>query len=116
MHELSICASIVDSVLEELKNKNIAPDRLRKCGIVAGALRQIVPEFLKDAYEMTTNGTGLEGSEIEVEIAPLKANCQNCGWSGELKELNYICENCGSVLKLENGTELYLRDLEYDPA
>ncbi|NOY75363.1 MAG: hydrogenase maturation nickel metallochaperone HypA [Kiritimatiellaeota bacterium] len=113
MHELSICASIVDSVLEELKNKKIAPNKLRKCGIVAGALRQIVPEFLKDAYKMTTNGTGLEDSEIVIEIAALTADCPDCGWSGELKELNYLCPACDSVLKLNNGTELYLSDLEY---
>ncbi|MCK5843950.1 MAG: hydrogenase maturation nickel metallochaperone HypA [Victivallales bacterium] len=114
MHELSTCASIVDSVLNELKDKNVPPKRLRKCRIVAGALRQIVPEFFKDAYKMTTKGTPLEGSEIEIEIGLLAADCPQCGWSSELKELNYLCPVCESVLKLNNGTELYLSELEYE--
>ncbi len=115
MHELSICQSIVDSILEELSALDPKPKRLISARIVVGEFRQIVPDFMKEAYKAVTKGTDVEGSELEVKTAPIQGKCGDCGWAGDLPMGDFKCQSCGSSgLKLDGGMSLYLDNLEIE--
>ena len=115
MHEFSICQEIVTSVLSEMEKVG-APCRLVKTTILAGKLRQIVPEYLTFAYETLTKDTIAEGSALEVEVVPVVIECRECGWSGEVEgDYFYQCVECKSnKVEIKSGKELYLKSLEVE--
>lgn len=117
MHEFSICQEIVETVLTELKKQVPAPKKLLKTRIVAGKLRQIVPEYMQFAYNNLTMGTIAEGSELEVRVQPIIGECKHCFWRGELPVDEIFCKKCGSFdINMEKGKELYIEsmEIEYD--
>lgn len=115
MHELSICQSIVDSILFELNAIEPKPKRLISARIVAGELRQIVPDFMQEAYRAVTKGTEIEGSELEIKVMPIQGKCPDCGWTGNLPTGAFECQSCGiSGLNIAGGMELFLDNLEIE--
>ena len=115
MHELSICKSIVDSIMTEMDAIDPKPKRLISARIVVGELRQIVPDFMQEAYRACTKETEIEGSELEIKDAPIQGKCVECDWVGDLPRGSFECASCGSsTLKTEGGMELYLDNLEIE--
>jgi hydrogenase nickel incorporation protein HypA/HybF len=116
MHEFSICETLVTAVLDELDRLNAdGPHRLLKTRVVAGRLRQIVPENLKFAYEVLTADTPAAGSALEVRITAAVARCGACGWEGEMEDFLVRCGRCGGTdIEWRSGMELYLDTLEVD--
>ena len=117
MHEFSICEGVVDAALEEMRKLDPPPARLRRARIVAGALRQIVPDAMTFAFEVLTKGTPAEGATLEIVNSPITARCRECGWQGEIQDMRFQCSACGAVaLALTGGDELYLESLEIENA
>ncbi len=117
MHEFSICQVLVEGILSELEKVHLESPRLVKARIVVGELRQIVPEYLQQAYEIVVKGTIVEGSSLDIKQAPVVGECSDCGWKGELLKDNFCCGACGSgKLKVVGGMELYLDNLEVETA
>ena len=115
MHEFSIGQSLVEAVVDEIGRMKAPPRRVLKVRVVAGALRQIVPEYLTFAYEELSKGTSAEGSVVEFVSAPVICTCPACGWHGERHDDMFRCGQCGSTeLELTGGTELYLESIEVD--
>jgi hydrogenase nickel incorporation protein HypA/HybF len=114
MHELSICQSLVDAVLAEL-TKLDSNVRLRTTRVVVGGLRQVVPEYLQQAYEVLTKETPAQGSALEVKNTPVIGQCEDCGWQGELSKGGFACRKCASPsAQITGGMELYLESLEIE--
>ena len=67
MHEMSMCQGIVEAVVEEMGKLDPPPERLIRIRVVAGALHQIVPEYMTDAWTYLTRETPAEGSELEYQ-------------------------------------------------
>jgi len=115
MHEFSICQSLVEAVVAELDKVGPDPVRLLKTRVVVGGLRQVVPENLKQAYEILTKDTIAEGSALEVKPAPIIGRCEDCGWQGELPRCEFFCQACGSnKAEIVGGMELYLDNMEIE--
>jgi len=114
MHELSICQSIVNAALEEVARLD-PPPRLRSLQIVCGALHQIVPEFLVDAYRILSRDTVLAGSELKIRIVPVTGRCRQCAWEGEITPPVFQCGACEQFeIELLAGKELFLDRLEVE--
>ncbi|MBN1270153.1 MAG: hydrogenase maturation nickel metallochaperone HypA [Kiritimatiellae bacterium] len=115
MHEFSICESLVDAVLAEMRRIEPPPRRLVKSRVVVGGLRQIVPDYLREAYGILTKETPAEGSDLEIRSVPILGKCRACGWQGELQEAVFECPKCGSLdVEMVGGTELYLESMEVE--
>jgi len=115
MHEFSICQSLVTAVVEELGKLKPKSCRLVKSRVMVGGLRQVVPEYLQDAYKLLAKDTAAEGSELEVIQAPIVGKCGDCSWQGELSAGNFSCRGCGSGnMELTGGMELHLDGLEVE--
>lgn len=113
MHEFSICQTLVDTVVDEINKIDSKPVRLLKTRVVVGELRQIVPEYLKQAYEILTKDTVADGSTIEIKAIPISGRCEDCGWQGEMPKIEFYCRSCGSnKAEIVGGRELYLESLE----
>ncbi|ALU11783.1 hydrogenase nickel incorporation protein HypA [Ignicoccus islandicus DSM 13165] len=83
MHEGSYAQMIISSVLDFLKNKNLENVRVKKIKMRIGELSLIDIEALKNAMEIYSIGTPLEGAQLEVELVKSEFKCRNCGaqWS-----------------------------------
>ena len=116
MHELSIVASIVESVTESLAaypGARVVEVRLR-----IGALASVVEDSLQFCFGIATEGTPLEGSRLVVKILPVTVHCEACGKDGELESLqSFRCPNCGEPASdIRSGRELEVDAIEIEEA
>ena len=114
MHELSLCESVLRTVLAELA-RQAAGARLLKVRVAVGGLRQVVPESLTFAYEALSAGTRAEGSTLEIVEVPITARCRKCAWEGRIEARLFYCGACRAAdVEVLTGKELYLESLEID--
>ena len=115
MHELSICQLLVDALAAEIGKLDCASVRLVKACVAVGAMRQVVPEFLEQAYAAITKDTVAEGSILEIRPVPVVGRCRDCGWSAEVSRDDFSCRDCGSGrIEIVTGMELYLDSMEVE--
>ncbi len=110
MHEFSIAVAVVG-----VAERHAAGRRVVKIELRVGHLRQVVPDSLQLAFELITQGTVLDGTELEIEQVPARARCPRCGAESELEHFPLACEACGSLdLELLTGEELLVESLELE--
>jgi hydrogenase nickel incorporation protein HypA/HybF len=114
MHELSIVASVVDTVTESLaayKGARVVEVRLR-----VGALASVVVDSLEFCWGIATEGTALEGARLVVKTLPVVMHCERCGRDVELEGVqSFRCPNCGEPCgDLRQGRELEIDSIEID--
>ena len=83
MHELSIVASVVDSVTESLDKY---PDaRVQEVRLRVGVLAGVVVDSLEFCWGIATEGTVLEGSRLVIKTVPIVMHCEPCAADVELE-------------------------------
>lgn len=114
MHELSIVAGIVDSVVEALEAYPGA--RVREVRLRVGALAAVVEDSLKFCYGVSIEGTPLAGSRLVVKTVPVVAHCAACGRDGEIASLQSMrCPHCGEpTMDIRQGRELEIEAIEIE--
>jgi hydrogenase nickel incorporation protein HypA/HybF len=116
MHELSIVASVVDSVTESLAAHPGA--RVKEVRLRVGVLASVVEDSLQFCYGIATEGTRLEDSKLVIQILPVIARCDHCNADVELASLqSFRCPRCGEpVSDLRQGRELDIDSIEIEDA
>ncbi|HUB00385.1 MAG TPA: hydrogenase maturation nickel metallochaperone HypA [Terracidiphilus sp.] len=116
MHELSIAASIVDSVTEAMAAYPRA--RVKEVRLRVGALASVIEESLKFCWGLATEGTELAGSALVVKTLPVVLHCGACGTEAELDGVQSLrCPRCGELGgDLRQGRELEIESLEIEEA
>ena len=110
MHELSLAQNILDIVREYLPdNRQI----LKEVHVQIGALMAVVPDSLQFCYDTLVQNTPYAASKMVIHILPIKAVCEQCQYTTEVKEMVFICPKCGAkTLKTIQGNELTISHLE----
>ncbi len=114
MHELSIVASIVDTVTESVAaypGATVVEVRLR-----VGALASVVVESLEFCWGIATAETPLDGARLVVKTLPVVMHCAPCGLDVELESVqSFRCPHCGAPASdLRQGRELEIDSIEID--
>ena len=114
MHELSIVASVVDSVTESLEaypGAKVLEVRLR-----VGALASGVVDSLEFCWGIATEDTPLQGSKLVVKTIPVVMHCAQCDADVELESLqSFRCPRCDEPCSdLRQGRELEIDSIEID--
>jgi hydrogenase nickel incorporation protein HypA/HybF len=114
MHELSIAASIVESVTESLAAYPGA--RVKEVRLRVGVLAAVVEDSLKFCWEITTEGTPLAGSALVVNMIPVVLHCEACGRDAEIEGVHsFRCPSCGGLSgDLRQGRELEIDSIEIE--
>ncbi len=121
MHEFSTMQGVV-GVIMEFAEKNNAKKVLRVY-LDVGELTFLNHEQLKFSYQILSEGTILEGSELV--ISPIKAKyvCKHCGSSGDLPRVEegdhfsvpvFYCPECGKEIEITSGRECRVREIEIE--
>ncbi len=116
MHELSIAADIVDTVTESLAaypGARVAEVRLR-----IGVLAAVIEDSLQFCWEITTQGTALEGTRLAVSTLPVVVRCAKCKEDVELEGVqSFRCPRCGEpAAEIRQGKELEVEAIEIEEA
>ena len=109
MHELGLCASIVDAVDRRAGDRPVARVRVR-----VGRLHHVHPEAFEQSFAVAALGTSAEGATAELVLLPVQARCPACGATWDCDEVPIGCLGCGSVgVEVTGGDELMLESIEY---
>jgi hydrogenase nickel incorporation protein HypA/HybF len=107
MHELAITESIVAAVTEKMPDVPV-----RRVQVLVGRLSGVVPEALSFCFELATEGTTLQGAELEIVSSAGRGRCRECTAEFDTDELIVACP-CGSVnVEVLGGRELLIREVE----
>ncbi|MEM0449731.1 MAG: hydrogenase maturation nickel metallochaperone HypA [Methanomassiliicoccales archaeon] len=110
MHEVSVMASIVEAVLEELKKYEV--ERVEEVDLLIGELTFLGREQLEFAFDVVTRGTILEGSKLMISEEKLEVDCTSCGYTGPVSYIegtrdhmvpDLSCPKCGAAVKVVKG-------------
>lgn len=114
MHELSLAASIVESVTETAAAYPGA--RVREVRLRIGALAAVVEESLQFCWTLVTDDTPLAGSRLVVKTLPIVVHCAGCDADCELAGVqNFHCPRCGRIAAdFRQGRELEIESIEID--
>jgi hydrogenase nickel incorporation protein HypA/HybF len=110
MHELAITQSVVDTVLRRTGAQPVTVVRLR-----VGRLTGVIPEAMQFCFELTTEGTPLEGATLQIDQPVGRAHCRTCDDDFDLPDLILLCP-CGSAdVEVLNGRELEVASVDVAP-
>ena len=109
MHELGLCASIVDAIERRAGERAVARVKVR-----VGRFHHVHPEAFDQSFEIAATGTVAEGAEAELFLVPLEATCDACGTTTEVDDAVPACPACGAFEPaFRGGDELVLESIEY---
>ena len=113
MHELSLIASLFDTLVEKA-----AAHKAREVTLVTikvGPLSGVVPELLESAFDMYKKDTIAGRARLVVEPLPFIVRCHACGAETSHDQPIAACTACGSAdYAIIQGTEVYLDKLELE--
>jgi hydrogenase nickel incorporation protein HypA/HybF len=110
MHELAICQALLEQVGTIAREHGASVSRVR---LSVGPLSGVEPALLERAYPLACAGTMAEGSELAIELAPVRVRCRSCGVESAASANRLLCANCGDwQTDLTSGDELVLLSVE----
>lgn len=111
MHEVSVMASIIESILAELEKHDV--EKVEEVDLVIGELTFLGEEQLRFAFEILTKDTILANSKLNIAHEKIEVSCASCGYDGGVgyvEELadhmvvpNLSCPKCGSCVEVTKG-------------
>lgn len=113
MHEMSIVAGVLDSVIPAARDAGAT--RVTRITLRIGDMADIVDEALTFAFEALTEDTLCEGAVLEVLTVHPRSMCLECGAEFDHDRFHRACTSCGSFeTKPIRGRELEIASIEVD--
>lgn len=112
MHELGLCAGVVDAVQRRAEGRSVV-----RVGVRVGVLHRVAPEAFEQAFAVAAAGTVAENAEPELVFVPVEARCRGCGAGFTSHDPMPACPHCtGLDVGTHGGEELMLEWLQYEQA
>lgn len=110
MHELSISAAVVDTVVRHAAGRRVLAVHVR-----LGRLRQVVPDSLAFFFELVSRDTVCAGAELTHEVVPARLRCDACAVEWEIDVPAFRCTRCGGAdVAVLSGEELEVESIEVE--
>lgn len=113
MHETDMTKALIGTIRDWWDSQPERPT-VQKVHLVVGAFTCVEPASLQFAFDVQTQGTFLDGSELVIKNIPLIAHCHICR-SDYRPEYGsqYACPTCNSPMEdIRSGRELKIDRLE----
>ena len=107
MHELGITQSIVEICTEQA-----AGARVIRVTLEIGKLSAILPDAIRFCFDVCTQGTELEGTQLQIVEVPGRGRCRRCGCEMCMDDFLASC-TCGSIdIQCIAGEALRIKEME----
>jgi len=115
LHEYGLMENVMAVIMAELKKsgeEEVGAGRLPSVTLKVGALEMHSEAALRQAFEVLSQGTVLEGARLHLVILPATLACPQCGFRGPLPlgaadphEALPIaeCPQCGALTPVQDG-------------
>ena len=114
MHEYGLMENVMAVIMAELKKsgEEARAGRLLTVTLKVGALELHSEAALRQAFEVLSQGTALEGASLHLVILPATLACPQCGFRGPLplgaadphEALPMVdCPQCGALTPVQDG-------------
>ena len=112
MHELSLCADLMDQVTALAKTHQA--EKVVRIVVKIGPLAGVEPHLLESAFTISCAGTLAEEAEFITESLPIRVLCNVCAAETEApRSTHLLCGECASAnTQLLSGDELILAQVE----
>lgn len=122
MHEYSTMVQIVETLLNEIKTRNI--NSISEVYLEIGELTFLRKEQLIFAYDILTKNTILNKSMLIITEKKAKIKCKSCGHIGKIKYLDderyhfsmpvFTCPECNNEIDIIDGKECNITKIVCD--
>ena len=111
MHEMALCQSMVDLIVDQ--QRELGFESVTRVIVEVGALGHVDPHALEFAFEVGARGSVAESATLEIREIPGSGWCMGCSNTVSIPHRGQPCPHCGSYqLIVEQGEELKLKELE----
>jgi hydrogenase nickel incorporation protein HypA/HybF len=107
MHELGITRNIVAIVSERAGST-----RVKRVSLEIGKLSAVVPDAIRFCFDVCSQGTPLEGAELDIREIAGRGRCRVCGETIELERPFGRCPCGSSQLECIAGEEMKIKEME----
>ncbi len=124
MHEYALMENVIAVIMAELKKAGEKPaGHTLEVTLKVGALEMHSEEATRQAFEVLTKGTPLEGARLNLIVSPVTMSCPECGFRGPLpmgaadphEALPVAeCPQCGAVAPVEGGRGVESIELKWE--
>ena len=124
MHEYGLMENVVAAIMAELKNSAETPaGQTLTVTLKVGALEMHSEAATRQAFEVLTKGTVLEGARLNLIVLPVTLTCPECGFQGPLPlgaadphvALPVAeCPRCSAVAPVQGGRGVESIELKWD--
>lgn len=113
MHELSVCQSIIQQVIQVALDHHAS--QVSKVTVQIGPLSGVEAVLLEQAFPFASAGSVAENAQLICERLPVRIRCSICRHENEAPANKLICEACGSwQTQLLSGDEMILTSIELE--
>ena len=113
MHEMSLCASMVQIIEEQAREQGFS--RVRRVWLEIGPLAGVEVAAMRFGFDVVTRGTLAENATLEILETQAEAWCMACSKQVPVSQRFDACPECGGFqLQVTGGEELRIKELEVD--
>jgi hydrogenase nickel incorporation protein HypA/HybF len=110
MHEFSLVKALLEQV-DSLRRRQAA-ERVVSIHVTIGAFAGVEAELLQEAYRVLVEQSPLRGAELQWELVPLEARCQDCDMQFPVQRFRFECPRCaGREVTILRGDDLRLESI-----
>lgn len=112
MHELSIVLSVMDTLEDLGREKNLT--QISSVTLEFGEVSGVLDKYFTDCWQWAAKKSDLlRGSELIIEKTPAVTMCNACERTYETVAHGRVCPHCGSPdTYLLTGNEMSIREIE----
>ena len=126
MHEYGLMKDVMAVIMAEIKKsgeEEAGAGRLLTVTLKVGALELHSEAALRQAFEVLSQGTALEGARLHLAILPATLACSQCGFRGPLplgaadphEALPMAdCPRCGALTPVQDGRGVESIELHWE--
>lgn len=113
MHELSVCQSIIQQVLQ-LADEHQA-ESIININLAIGPLAGVDSRLLAQAFPLASAGTIAANAQLDTEALPIRIKCQSCDRESEAEMNKLVCPYCNDWhTQLISGDEMLITSIEFE--
>jgi hydrogenase nickel incorporation protein HypA/HybF len=113
MHEYAVTKSMINIVLEEIKNREI--QKVTEVRLVIGDLSTIIDESVQMYFDILSEGTIAKGAKLIFKRVKAEFKCKACGYVYNKPVKGFDCPKCSGLgIPTGVGKEFYVESIEVE--